>query len=102
MDQDIVNHFVIMGPQGPDTMPQFQGISGTGTSTRYSPHTWASVGAAGAEGGGRKMVCPRQTGVVNPTAGVCRTRQGWQGGEEGGGGMRRYREIVGAGRQEDQ
>ena len=23
-------------------------------------------------------------------------------GEEGGGGMRRYREIVGAGRQEDQ
>lgn len=82
MDQDIVNHFVIMGPQGPDTMPQFQGISGTGTSTRYSPHTWASVGAAGAEGGGRKMVCPRQTGVVNPTAGVCRTRQGWQGGKK--------------------
>ena len=31
MDQDIVNHFVIMGPQGHDTMwPNFWGISGTG------------------------------------------------------------------------
>ena len=34
------------------------------------------------------MVCPRQTGVVNPTTEVCRTRQqGWQGkagqGKEG-------------------
>ena len=56
MDQDIVNHFVIMGPQGPDTMPQFQGIPGTGTSTRYSPHTWASVGA-GAEKVGAEKWC---------------------------------------------
>ena len=48
------------------------------------------------------MVCLRQTGVVNPTAGVCRTRQGWQGGREGEEeGMRRYREIEGS-RQEDQ
>ena len=33
------------------------------------------------------MVCPRQTGVVNPTTEVCRTRQqGWQGKAGLGGG----------------
>ena len=45
------------------------------------------------------MVCPRQTGVVNPTTEVCRTRQqGWQGkARQGGGGKEKILGNIGGG-----